>query len=544
MLTALKDLGLPVQSVWWICDGIDEVIRHYLDDVVANYDSRRDLRQTLPYEIDGVVIKIDDRKYWESLGATGKDPRYAIVHKPVPWIEWKETLLKDITVQVGRTGVLTPVAELEPVFLAGSTISRATLHNEEEIKRRDIRIGDTVIIRKAGMVIPEVVEAVLSKRPKDSKPFDFAKHIHGKCPACGTPIAKEEIQSPKKGEKKLEAAWRCQNIAGCPAQSVRRIDFFAQRKALDIESLGGVVAEKLVERGLVKEPLDLFDLTVEKLGKLNLGTDKEPRVFGEKNAAKVVEALQRSRNLPLSRWLLASAIPEIGEETARDLAEYFSEFRSLADSPVLRDAAVFGDLLEGIKKHVVAKDWKEMGLSEKEMDSRRQRQRELKEQANPYGERLIKAGFARPSPSKGSAPWQANLLVGPVAVKSLVSWLTSPAGKSTLRRLVALDISPRGGPVKTTHSALTGKTFVLTGTLPTLTRDEASTMIRNAGGSVTGSVSKNTDFVLAGENPGSKLDRAREFGIKILDEKVFRKMFGSVSSKPQKPLAGQGELSL
>ena len=162
-----------------------------------------------------------------------------------------------ITVQVGRTGVLTPVAELEPVFVQGSTISRATLHNEDEIRRKDIRIGDTVVIRKAGMVIPEVLEVVKSKRPAGAKEFDFVAHVGGKCPACGGPIAKEKSLRRRQRE---EVAWRCQNVAGCPAQKTRRVEYFAQRKALDIESLGGIVAEKLVERGLVNEPLDLFDL--------------------------------------------------------------------------------------------------------------------------------------------------------------------------------------------------------------------------------------------------------------------------------------------
>jgi DNA ligase (NAD+) len=197
------------------------------------------------------------------------------------------------------------VAELEPVFVQGSTISRATLHNEDEIRRKDIRIGDTVVIRKAGMVIPEVAEVVKSKRPPGAKEFDLLAHIGGKCPACGGSIAKEKMS----GGEADEVAWRCQNIAGCPAQLMRRVEYFAQRRALDIESLGGIVAEKLVERGLVKEPLDLFNLKLEPLGKLNLGTVEEPRVFGEKNATKILDALQRAKTAPLSRWIFALAKP-------------------------------------------------------------------------------------------------------------------------------------------------------------------------------------------------------------------------------------------
>ncbi len=269
MLKKLAQFGLPTQRRWWLCKNIDEVLERYRDEVVCHYDDARDLRCQLPYEIDGIVLKVNRIADWETIPAKTRAPGYAIVHKPIPWITPAETLLKAITVQVGRTGVLTPVAELEPVFVQGSTISRATLHNEDEIRRKDIRIGDTVVIRKAGMVIPEVFEVVNTKRPPGAKEFDLFKHVGGKCPACGGPIAKEKVS----GGATEEVAWRCQNVAGCPAQKIRRIEYFAQRKALDIESLGGIVAEKLVERGLAQEPLDLFDLTKEQLGKLNLGTD-------------------------------------------------------------------------------------------------------------------------------------------------------------------------------------------------------------------------------------------------------------------------------
>ena len=288
MLEALAQFGLPTQKLWWVCDGIEEVLKIYREKVVAHYDEDKDLRRQLPYEIDGIVLKVNTLADWPRIPGRSRAPGYAIVHKPVPWITPAETVLKAITVQVGRTGVLTPVAELEPVFVQGSTISRATLHNEDEIRRKDIRIGDTVVIRKAGMVIPEIFEVVKTKRPPGAKEFDLFKHVGGKCPACGGPIAKDKIKTAKTSregreggeENKLpspsftsrssrdtdseeEVAWRCQNIAGCPAQLTRRVEYFAQRKALDLESLGGIVAEKLVERGLVKEPLDLFDLKLE-----------------------------------------------------------------------------------------------------------------------------------------------------------------------------------------------------------------------------------------------------------------------------------------
>ena len=306
--------------------------------MVAHYDEDRDLRRQLPYEIDGIVLKVNTLADWARIPGRSRAPGYAIVHKPVPWITPAETVLKAITVQVGRTGVLTPVAELEPVFVQGSTVARATLHNEDEIRRKDIRIGDTVVIRKAGMVIPEIFEVVKTKRPPGAKEFDLFKHVGGKCPACGGPIAKEKVSA---GDAE-EVAWRCQNIAGCPAQLTRRVEYFAQRKALDIESLGGIVAEKLVERGLVKEPLDLFDLKLEPLGKLNLGTDDEPRVFGEKNATKVLEALQRAKTAPLSRWIHALAIADVGEATAKQLAATHESLEALAKSEVLRDIRDLG----------------------------------------------------------------------------------------------------------------------------------------------------------------------------------------------------------
>ena len=364
MLEALAKFGLPTQKLSWVCDGIEEVLKIYADKVVAHYDEDKDLRRQLPYEIDGIVLKVNTLADWQKIPGRSRAPGYAIVHKPVPWITPAETVLKAITVQVGRTGVLTPVAELEPVFVQGSTVARATLHNEDEIRRKDIRIGDTVVVRKAGMVIPEIFEVVKTKRPPGAKEFDLFKHVGGKCPACGGPIHRDErfiaatckncrneirdpnfdksfqgAPCPKCGEQVVRAAkyadWICENVALCPAQQVRRIEYFAQRKALDLESLGGIVAEKLVERGLAKEPLDLFDLKLEQLGKLNLGTDEEPRTFGEKNATKILEALQRAKTAPLSRWIQALAIADVGETIAYELARLHHDLKDVAESKIL-----------------------------------------------------------------------------------------------------------------------------------------------------------------------------------------------------------------
>lgn len=522
MLEQLRALGLPVQTAWWKCNDIDEVLRQYREHVVCGYDEERDLRTRLPYEIDGVVLKVNDLADCERIGLKTRAPGWAIVHKPIPWIQPAETVLVAITVQVGRTGVLTPVAELMPVFVQGSTIARATLHNEDEIRRKDIRIGDTVVIRKAGMVIPEVFEVMKTKRPPGAKQFDLFKHVGGKCPACGGPIAKESVSA---GEKE-EVAWRCHNVAGCPAQQTRRLEHFAQRKALDLEGLGGIVAEKLIEHGLVCEPLDVFKLRLPELSALNLGTDEEPRVFGEKNAAKLIEAVTRSRAMPLSRWLFALAIPEIGEETARDLAKFFGDFRSIPDSEVLKDCAELGELLEAINENVVPREWQQLGFSEADISARRQKQKKLKALANPVGERLVLAGFAKLNPSAKSQPWQALTLVGTSASRSLQSWFKSEQGRATVRRLHELGINPKGELVPSVSLPLAEKTFVLTGTLTNMTRDEAAAKIRDLGGVVTGSVSKKTDFVVAGENAGSKLDSARKHGIPVLNESELCTMLG------------------
>ena len=546
MLEALAKFGLPTQRLWWVCDGIEEVLKVYREKIVAHYDEDKDLRRQLPYEIDGIVLKVNTLADWARIPGRSRAPGYAIVHKPVPWITPAETVLKAITVQVGRTGVLTPVAELEPVFVQGSTIARATLHNEDEIRRKDIRIGDTVVIRKAGMVIPEIFEVVKTKRPPGAKEFDLFAHVGGKCPACGGPIAKEKFKtggtsstSPqsKTGSQELvelvppnveeEVAWRCQNIAGCPAQLTRRVEYFAQRKALDLESLGGIVAEKLVERGLVKEPLDLFDLKLEVLGKLNLGTDDEPRTFGEKNATKILDALQRAKTAPLSRWIHALAIADVGEATAKQLAATHDSLEALADSEVLRDIRDLG-AKESERAEISPRSRKNPPKDEADKASRQQRDEALKAEIAAIESRLEAGGL------------KAKLVeVGPVVAASVLDFFESPAGKRVLARIRELGITPeRGALLRVSaetdasggamlRAPFAGKTFVLTGTLPTLTREEATAKIEALGGKVSGSVSKKTDYVLAGADTGSKLAKAQELGVKILDEAEFLKMGSS-----------------
>ena len=516
MLGKLREFGLPTQTEWWVCDGIEEVLRCYREHVVCDYDEDRDLRTRLPYEIDGVVLKVNDLADCERIPAKTRAPGYAIVHKPIPWITPAETVLRAITVQVGRTGVLTPVAELEPVFVQGSTVARATLHNEDEIRRKDIRIGDTVVIRKAGMVIPEVFEVMKTKRPVGAEEFDLFQHVGGKCPACGGAIAKEQVSA---GEKE-EVAWRCQNVAGCPAQKTRRLEYFAQRKALDLEGLGGIVAEKLIERGLVGEPLDVFNLKLTELGALNLGTDAEPRVFGEKNAAKLIEAVQRARTLPLSRWVHALAIPEIGETTARDLARFHGDLEGIPQSALLRDVVELHRLREAAE---VASPRAKVNKDKSELEKLQlaARQAELLALANATGARLIAASFASAAKKKGAAELDAVVVVGPVAAQACLDWFAGGVGQAVLRRLRELGLNPKGEQGATADAPFAGKTFVITGTLTSMGRDEAGAKVRALGGNVASSVSSKTHYLVCGADAGSKLTKARALGVPVLEEGAF-----------------------
>jgi len=471
----LKKLGLPTTEWWRVAESLEKIL-----DAIHELDG---IRHKFAYQTDGAVVKVNSFAQRERLGFTAKSPRWAIAYKYAA--ERVQTRLKDIIIQVGRTGILTPVAVLEPVLVSGSTVGRATLHNEDEIKRKDIRIGDTVVIEKAGEVIPAVVEVVKSKRPRSAKRFHFSKHIHGKCPVCGGPIRRDPDF----------VAWRCENLR-CPAQTTRRVEFFAARGALDIESVGGIVADKLVERGLVQEPLDLFGLKIEQLAKLNLGTEEAPRVFGEKNATKAIHAIERARTLPVARWLFALAIPEVGKTTATQLARFHDTIEDVADSPLLRDILDYHE------------------------------KRDQKEPDKEIAERLIKAGFAKRSKSKAEKDGIVTE-VGPVIAESVLDFFASSAGKKILRRMKELGIEPKSEKVSAKKAAelpLSGKTFVLTGTLPSMTREEATEKIEALGAHVTGSVSKKTDYVLAGAEPGSKFDKAKNLGVKIIDEAAFRKM--------------------
>ncbi len=495
----LKTLGLRTHEWTKVCRSPEQIL-----GAINELDM---VRVGFGFETDGAVIKLNNIRLRERVGDSARAPKWARAWKYAA--EQATTRLLAITVQVGRTGVLTPVAELAPVSLRGSTISRATLHNEDEIGRKDIRIGDAVVIEKAGEVIPAVVSVVLGERPPDAKPFDFFAHINGRCPACSTPVTRDP----------QFAVWVCENPQ-CPAQKTRRLEYFGKRGSLELDALGGIVADKLVERGLVDEPLDIFELQLAELSSLNLGTAAEPRVFGEKNARKLLEAIERARHLPLARWLHALAIPEVGEETAHDLAKFHRSLEEVADSQLLRDVIA----LDRLRKEMAAANPRaksNRSKSERERQDLTQHYQRLAEESDQIGKRLIEAGFAESAKRKDARDSDAVTKIGPVVARAALDWFSSERGKKVLERLRTLRINPRGTTSSNVQNAFAGKTFVLTGSLERMARSEAQERIRARGGNVSGSVSRKTDFVIAGPGAGSKLSEATALGIKILSEEQF-----------------------
>ena len=475
-----------------------------LEETRAAVQQVNELRRNLGYGTDGAVIKLDDIALRESLGSTARAPRWAAAFKYLP--EQKETVLRGISIQVGRTGVLTPVAELEPVQLSGTTVSRATLHNQDEIERKDIRIGDTVLMEKSGEIIPAVVHVVMSKRPAEVVPYILYDAVGGVCPSCGAPIAQEEGQ----------VAWRCTNFT-CPAQAAMRTTYFCRREALDIENLGGTVAEALVNRGMISTPLDLFSLTVEQLGALNLGTDEEPRRFGEKNAAKALSALDAARHLPLERWLTAFGIPTIGTVTARTTAKYHRNLTELATGQFLN---LLVQLEEGVEQFnaLNPKARANKGADKEQLQAQ---QEELKAQLTATAADFITRGYVQLEADGANKLKFANPL-GSVSTRKLLAYFNSAAGQAVLQTLGELNINPASAGFtenlnNQAEGPLSGKTFVLTGAL-SRPRPEFEKMIAAAGGKATGSVTKNTTYLVAGEGGGSKRDKAAKLGIPVIGE--------------------------
>jgi len=454
----LESVGIPPNEPSITAENLTELLAG-----VAEIDK---IRHDFDYGTDGAVIKVLDRSEREKLGFTSRAPRWAAAYKFLP--EQAETTINEIRIQVGRTGVLTPVAEVEPVFISGSTVGRATLHNQDEIDRKDIRIGSRVVIEKAGEIIPAIVSII--SHPPHSKTYNIFEAVGGKCPSCSGPISQEEGF----------VAWRCTNFE-CPAQAVTRISHFASRKALDLEGLGETVAEALVRHGHCKTPLDLFNLTEEILGPLNLGTEESPRRFGEKNAAKVLTALEAAKTKPLNRWLYAMGIRQLGESAAKELTRLHRTLGEIADSPIL--AELLRDTRATAKK-----------------------QNDFLAQYSITGD------------------------VGPAVAETIVEFFKSETGRHVLTRLAELGIEPvsdnylpKLAEADLSQLPLAGKTFVITGTL-SLDRDEFKSLIESKGGKVTGSVSAKTSYVLAGEGGGSKRDKAEKLGVPILDETGFNDM--------------------
>lgn len=420
--------------LWGLRANPDAAVCESVEDVLDFYSDLNDKRHDLPYEVDGMVIKVNSISLQNDLGATTRSPRWAVAYKFEAMRA--ETVVKKIDVQVGRTGALTPVAIMEPVEVGGVTVSRATLHNEDEVKRKDVRVGDTVVIQRAGDVIPEVVEVVIEKRPDDAEEF----LLPAACPVCGS----EVIRLPG------EAAGRCQN-ASCPAQIKERLFHYGSKNAMDVDGLGRKLIDLLVDRNMVKTPADLYRLTLTDLANL-------PRM-ADKSAQNLLDALEASKETSLERFLHALGIRHVGQHSSKILADHFGTFKALASASI--------EDLEKIHE------------------------------------------------------------IGPESARSLAAFLNNPQNRALLDDLFSMGLTLKETEKKApAESAITGRTFVLTGTLPTLTRDQAKKMIEDYGGKVTGSVSKKTDYAVVGTDPGSKAAKASELGVTIINEEEFLKLFG------------------
>lgn len=427
VLAMLRDLGLRTSPESRVVEGVDGLIGYY-DDIGR-------LRSTLRYQIDGVVYKVDALELQRELGFVARAPRWALAHK-FPADE-EMTRVRAIEWQVGRTGALTPVARLDPVFVGGATVSNATLHNFEELRRKDVRVGDTIVLRRAGDVIPEVVKVVEEKRPPSAPVAELPE----KCPVCGSDVEREEG----------EAIARCTGALVCPAQLKESLRHFASRRAMDIEGLGSKLVDQLVELGLVKDAADVYRIGASQLAELDR--------MGEKSAGKLIGALERSKSTTLSRFLFALGIRDVGEATAESLARHFRTLGALR-------AATTAEIEE--------------------------------------------------VPD-----------IGPITAAHVHAFLAEPRNSRVIDDLGKLGVQwPEAAAPKARGGPLDGKTFVLTGRLASMSRDEAGDIIRERGGTVSGSVSKKTDYVVAGDDAGTKLRKATELGLRILDEDEFLKLAG------------------
>ncbi|MFZ5854301.1 MAG: NAD-dependent DNA ligase LigA [Chloroflexota bacterium] len=457
-LERLEALGFPVNPHHEA--GLD------IEGVIAFTERWREARHELPYETDGVVVKVDRYELQERLGMVARAPRWAIAFKFPP--EQVETVVEAIVPYVGRTGTLTPVAHLRPVKVAGSTVARATLHNLDEVRRRDVRIGDTVILQKAGDVIPEVVRSLPERRTGAEREFEMPD----RCPVCGTPVAHDEGS----------VRYYCPNPR-CPAKVLERFLHFTSRGGMDIEGAGEAVVSQLVERGLVTRPADFYRLTVAQLETLER--------FARKSAENLAAAIARSRRRPLARILSALGIPQVGEQTAVDLADWIARTWPPAEGEPMGGP-------DGWTARVA---------------------RELRRVATVSPDRLTEVPG-----------------VGEIVAASIREWFADPATGDELEELAAVGVEaerPVVRPAGPVGGPLAGKTVVVTGTLESFSRQEAEEAIRAAGGHPAGSVSRKTDYVVAGEGAGSKLARAQELGVPVLDEAAFRRLLaGEAPDRP------------
>jgi DNA ligase (NAD+) len=424
-LETLRRLGLRTNPESRLVENLDEVY-----EFCVHWEEHR---HDVPYEIDGVVVKVDSIAQQEELGYTAKAPRWSIAYKFPP--EERTTLLKDIFASVGRTGVVTPFANLETVFVGGVNITTATLHNEDEVARKDVRPDDTVIVRRAGDVIPEVVGPVLSKRPKDAKPWRMPK----KCPSCGSRLVRNEG----------EAATRCVNVYECPAQSRERIFHFASRGGMDIEGLGYQTIITLLEKGWLRDVSDIYFLKPEQLAELE--------GWGDKSITNLMNAIEESRTRPLEAFLRALGIPHVGGAASQILAEEVGSLEKL-ETMTAEDL----EAIEGI---------------------------------------------------------------GPIIAEAIAAYFAEKRNRDVLARLREGGVEP-APPAPRKTGPLEGKTFVLTGSLEDFTRSQAQNEIEERGGKVTSNVSKKTDYVVVGENPGSKYDKALSLGVETIDEDGLKKLLG------------------
>lgn len=453
ILKQLRDWGFPVSSFVRTAEGIEGCLAYHRE--------MAEKRAALPFEIDGVVYKVDSLAQQRELGFVARAPRWALAHKfPA---EERMTKLRAVEFQVGRTGALTPVARLEPVFVGGVTVSNATLHNMDEVERKDIRVGDTVIVRRAGDVIPEVVGVVMSERPAHARRV----RLPASCPVCGSEVIRPEG----------EAVARCTGGLYCAAQRKESLRHFASRRAMDIEGMGERLVEELVDEQLLNSPVDIYHLAEHADGL------KAREGWGEKSVGNLLAAIEASKQTTLTRFLIALGIPNVGETTAADLAAHFGTLEALEHAAL-------------------------------EYEQQRTADRRL---SATEGEKLLAGLALRQVPG-----------IGPTVAEQLGAFFQQRGNRDVIAGLRKAGVTwPAGTPANTAGGGtLAGKTFVLTGTLDSMPRDVAKQRIQALGGKVTGSVSRKTDYVVVGAEPGSKLADARKLGIEILDEAGLRRLLG------------------